>query len=140
MTKPDVRVGLLGCLIQLLQNDSELWGILQTPASVYNVVPKDTDYPYVRVAFISPSENWDTDTDLGLVVYFQITIWDNEESTKRIMLAQKRIYTLLHNNEDVLGEVLGHNVVSTFMVFEDVIDNGDKFQGVQQFKAVTEEI
>jgi len=120
--------------VAALRADPTLQGLMGQ--RVYNYVPRKTNYPYI-VYNISTSDEWDTTTDDGEEHSIYVTVWDDKEGNSRNLSIMRRVHELLH---DVTSYSLtDHNLVNCRRVSASIMREGQLYQGIGIFRAVTEE-
>lgn len=97
---------LQSAIYSTLNDDSTLDGIIGNN-KIFDHVPQDTDYPYVRIGNISVA-NMGTKTLDGNEYSIDIDVWSRYRGKKEISDAMERIYDLLH---EATYSVSGANMV-----------------------------
>lgn len=106
-------------------------------ASIYDFVPQNASYPYVRIGLDSAVE-FDTKPTTGNELDATIHIWAQAAGAKSIKTIMDKIYQRLHRQEANLTAT-GYTVVQCLCNFQTVMlesshDGGDKYyHGVMRF-------
>lgn len=119
-------------IYDVLSNDSDLIDLLGGANRVFNYVPDNTTYPYVRFDVL-PFEIRDNYTWDGLEVEFQVSSFARALGDKQVQDIQKRIDELIHKANLTID---GWNIISlrrTIITIETEDDNKTKM-GIQRFK------
>lgn len=112
-------------------------------ASVYDFVPQNASYPYIRIGLDSAIE-YDTKPTTGNEVDATIHVWARAAGAKSIKTIMDKIYQRLHRLEANLTAT-GFTVVQCLCVFQTVMlesnhDGGDKYyHGVMRFQILVQE-
>ena len=106
-------------------------------ATVYDFVPQNAAYPYVRIA-LDDASDFDCKNASGREFVSTIHVWARAAGAKTIKDIMDKIYQRLHHLPATLS-VRGFGVVNVFCSFttsmvESAHDGGDKYQhGVMRF-------
>lgn len=110
---------------------------------VLDHVAEDQPLPYVQFSTGSLTD-WDvtpteTDEGYGKEHRVQFSVWSDYEGRKQPSLAIRRLEELFRDWSPALT---GHRLVNIRMLFADVVrdPDGQAYQGVIQFRVVTEEL
>jgi hypothetical protein len=120
-----------------------LKSILGGNPTVLDHVPEDQAMPYLE--FVDASMNdWDVtpteeDEGYGKEHRIQWSVWSEYEGKRQAGNAIRRVEELFR---DWAPALTGHRLINIRMLFSDVVrdPDGQAYQGVIQFRAVTEEL
>jgi hypothetical protein len=115
----------------LLTSDTTLMALI---TGVYEQVPDNTAYPYVKIGDYDFSE-WDTHTANGVDGDVTIKVWDQDRGENIVMQILNRIYHVLHNQE--LGLSGFSTVVFRFRTGNIAIEpDGRTYQGIAIYHVI----
>lgn len=116
-----------------------LTGISGLGAAVYDFVPQNAAYPYVRIGLDTIADD-STKAERGQILTARLHIWDRAAGAKSIKAIMDKIYETLHMNESALT-VSSFELVNIFCTYQTFMlesnhDGGDKYyHGVMDFQA-----
>jgi len=105
---------------------------------VYDQVPQDGVFPYIVIGD-GEAEEWDTDTETGLVSRLDVHAWGRAHGGRKVIKqVQDDINRVLHRTDIA---VAGAVTVEGYIEFaESFIDaDGETFHGVQRFVLTTDQ-
>ena len=108
-------------------------GISGLGASVYDYVPQNTAYPYVRIG-LDDLTAFDTKPVAGRFCALQVHVFAKAAGSKNAKEIAQKIYAALHRKPSALS-VTGFNVIDCVCNFErnaveSSYDGGDKYQHI----------
>lgn len=104
------------------------------PVGVFDHVPQDEDYPYIKIGRIS-AEEFDTKTHNGFELAVIVDIWSRYDGNEEIEEIMGAVYNVLHNQSI---HVEGYNFVNCLWEFSEMIteDDGHTRHGIQRFNLI----
>ena len=119
-----------------LTGDATLQGLIGNPARVYDHVPQDSVFPYVKIGD-DTLVAFDTKTEEGAEATLTIHTWSRYRGKKETLDIMKAIGDVLDNAS---LSVVGHTLVLLLQEFQQTLEDPDGFtkHGVQRFRALTQ--
>jgi hypothetical protein len=105
-------------------------------ARIYDEVPRGPAFPYVTFG-PSTTRDWSTGTESGTEHLFTLRVWSKAGGEKEVHLVLEAIRAALHEAPLTLD---GHRLVHLRHETSDAMRgaDGETYQGVARFRAVTE--
>lgn len=111
-------------------------GTLLGGERIYDDVPRGAAFPYVTVG-PSTTRDWSTGTESGAEHLVSLRVWSKAGGEKEVHLVMEALRAALHEASLTLT---GHRLVSLRHEMSDAMRgaDGETYQGVARFRAVTE--
>ncbi|MEM1104061.1 MAG: DUF3168 domain-containing protein [Pseudomonadota bacterium] len=122
-------------LYAALAGDPGLQALLGDPARIFDDPPVDAIFPFLTIG-----ESRETDwagAPTGLAHTVSLHVWSRYGGRKEVKDVFGAVYDVLHDADLTLA---GYRLINLRFVFSDVFrkQDGDTFQGVMRYRAVTE--
>ncbi len=131
----DAIWALQAAIYQALSVDAQLKMLIGDPPRIYDDPPEDAGLPYLVIGATSVSD-W-KGVDRGLEHDLRLHVFSKYSGRREIKDIMAATYDALH---EAALTVAGHRLVNIRFVFGDAFrrQDGETYQGVMRFRAVTQ--